>query len=66
MLEKIQSSYLLTDVAEALVLSQTFIGLPQEWVEGLVAVAVVSCSITRDGEGTNVDLHKNRETPSVF
>lgn len=66
MSEKVQSSYLLTDVAEALVLSHTFVGLPQEWIKGLVAVAVVSCSIARDGKGTYVDLHKTRETPLVF
>lgn len=48
--------YLLTDEAEAAVLPDTLVRLPQHRVEGLVAVPERRSGVTRDSEGSNVNL----------
>lgn len=48
--------YLLTDEAEAPVLSDALVGLPQHRVKGLVAVSECHRGVTRDSEGSNVNL----------
>lgn len=48
--------YLLADYAEAAVLSDALVGLPQHRVKGLVAVSERRRGVTRDSEGSNVNL----------
>lgn len=48
--------YLLTDVAEAPVLSDALVSLPQHRVKGLVAVPERRSGVTRDSKGSNVNL----------
>lgn len=48
--------YLLADDAEAAVLSDALVGLPQHRVKGLVAVSERRRGVTRDSEGSNVNL----------
>lgn len=54
--------YLLTDEAEAPVLSDALVGLPQHRVKGLVAVSERRSGVTGDGEGSNVNLREIRKT----
>ena len=48
--------YLLADVAEAALLTVALVGLPQDRVEGFVAVTPGSPGIARDGEHSHVHL----------
>lgn len=48
--------YLLADEAEAAVLPDALVGLPQHRVKGLVAVSECRGGVTRDSEGSNVNL----------
>ena len=48
--------YLLADEAETAVLSDALVGLPQHRVKGLVAVSERRRRVTRDGEGSDVNL----------
>lgn len=55
---KLAVMYLLTDQAEAPVLSDTFIGFSQHRVKGFVAISERSSGITRDCKGSNIDLQE--------
>lgn len=50
--------YLFTDEAEAPVLSDTLVGLPQHRVKGLVAVSERRRGVTGDSEGGHVNLEE--------
>lgn len=56
MFAKFLLRYLLTDVAEAAVLSDAFKGLPKHRVKGLVAVSEHRSGVTRDCKGSDVNL----------
>ena len=50
--------YLLADETEASVLSDALKGLPQHRVEGFVSISEGGGGVTRDGEGSNVNLNR--------
>lgn len=58
--------YLLADEAEATILSDALEGFPQHWVKGLVAVSERCSGVTRDGEGSNVNLYEIKQKSFVF
>lgn len=57
--------HLLTDVAEAPVLSDALIRLPEHWVKGLVAVSECRRGVTRDSEGSDVNLEETKSERSA-
>lgn len=57
---------LFADEAKAAVVPHALVRLPQDGVEGLVAVSEGGGGVARDGEGGDVDLTQHNQTLSLF
>jgi len=53
-------TYLLTNVAEASVLSDTLKCLSQDWIKWFVTVAKLSRGIARYGKSSNINLYRDK------
>lgn len=60
-------TYLLTNVAEASVLSDTLKRLSQDWIKWFVTVAKLSRGIARYGKSSNINLYGDKtEISTVY